>query len=266
MFEAQQALLRRARNTVKAEHGYKTVLPDGSKIDPELINDAIEQDMISDYAVMYNKYVRKNPYTVPESRQRGKSQNTEEGKKKVSEDTVEFLKDRQERQKEISDLPTPDEFARMSSAERAAAFIKLKEYDRYYDRTEPSARKFKADMEVVRSRLLNSSKIPLEVRRYLAKSDLNTIKDYLDFMEEAKRRAAQAKDSFYQDLMEEFYAISHDAAKFVNTSDKAILFNFLKFQISRSDGDRASRLITNASRIKVRGKNVFSYSDLEGYL
>ena len=266
MFEAQQALLRRARNTVKAEHGYKTVLPDGSKVPQELINDAIEQDTISDYAVMYNEYVRKHPYAVPESRQRGKAQNTEEGKKKVSTETVEFLKERQEKREEIANLPSPDDFARMNSVERAAAFIKLKEYERYYDRTEPSARKFKADMEVVRSRLLNTAKVPLEVRRYLAKSDLQTIKDYLDFMDEAKNRAAKAKDSFYQDLMEEYYAIDADAAKFANTSDKAILFNFLRFQISRSDGDRASKLITNASRIKVRGKNVFSYSDLEGYL
>jgi len=257
-----------ARNIVKREQKYKTHLKDGTPIPREMINEATDRDMAINYASMYNKMVPESKRNAPkEASQYGKSQRTEEGKKKVSKSTVEFLKEQEQFKSEVSQMPTYDEFILMDSKEQSQVYLKMKNLERHYDVTKPSQKKFKADMEVARARLLNSSKVPLEVRRYLAKADLNTIYDYLLFMDNSKNRVANAEDSFYQEMMMEYYDQEQMAAS-ANTTDKKIFFNFLKFQIrDRSrDGEMAKKIIRKASQLKVRGKQVFTYEDLEGYI
>lgn len=265
--EAQKAL-RMARNIVKREQGYKTTLPDGSKIPSEIINEQIQVDMMSDYTDLYHKFVPSSGqvHMQPEGRQRGKAQTTEEGKKKVSEATVEFIKEQTRAKEGLLDLPTPEEFYKLKPEEQAVYYNQIKSYEKNYDYTAPTARKWKADAEVIRSRFLNSSKIPLEIRRLLAKSDLQTTMDYLKFMDKAKNNIGIAFDDSNQ-AMDKFYSQEYaDLPNFVKTDEQKILFNFLRDQISRHDGDYKDKLIRKAASIKVRGKHVFSYSDLEGYL
>lgn len=262
---ADSKALRLAYNIIRREGKFKTTLPDGSRLPKAMIDEAVAEDMVEKYGSMYYEYVPSKVGMQKEGRQRGTSQRTEKGKQKVSEDTVQFLKEQYNKKKELLALPSYDEFKTLSKDEQAEAFLALNRYKEYEDRTIPSARKFKADMEVARSRILNSSKVPLEIRRYLSKADLQTVKEYLEFMEEARKRVGNAVDAYYQEMMEDYYE-TKDMAASANTPDRKILFNFLRYQISKSDGDRTNKIIRKASQIKVRGKQVFTYDELEGYL
>ena len=264
MFNPKNAL-KLAYNLIRREGKYKTTLPDGTKLPKEMIDEAVYSDMVTKYASMYYNYVPTKNRLQKEGKQRGASQRTEKGKQKVSKETVEFLKEQYQKREELLALPNYEEFKLLSKEEQAEAYLKLNDYKKSYDKTMPSARKFKADMEVARSRILSSSNVPIEIRRYLAKADLQTVKEYLDFMEEAKKRVGNAMDSYYQDMMIKYYD-TQDIAASADTPDKKILFNFLRYQISKSDGDRTNKIIKKASQIKVRGKQVFTYADLEGYL
>lgn len=112
----------------------------------------------------------------------------------------------------------------------------------------------------MRSRLLRSSKTPLEVRRYLEKADLDTVVQYIEFINEAKRRAAI--DENYRVILELFY----DDAPVFKSTGKQILANFIRYQAEHTRADDIHKLLTNASRVKVGGKYLFTYEEIEGYI
>ena len=265
MAKVHRQLFDLASNVIKRESGIKTALPDGTRLPREMIQEAITSEMLEKYGSMYYQYVPSKVNEPKEARKRASDQRSAKGKHGVSEGTIEYLKEQYNKKKELLELPNYEEFKLLSKEEQAEAFLKLNTYVKEFDRTQPSAKKFKADMEVARSRILNSSKVPLEIRRYLEKSDLYAVYEYIQFMEAAKKAVGRAEESYYQDMMSEFYD-NQIIAQSVNTTERKILFNFIKYQFSKSDGDRQQMLMRKAASIKVRGKNVFSYKDLEGYL
>ena len=274
MFNNDSAL-RLAYNIALREGKITTTTPGGSKIPVDAVKEKFYKLMDEEYSNLYSKYVPKSgeAYLQTEGYQRGKSQRTEESKKKVSKETVRFIKEQYRATEELLALPKKtnevNEYKDLSLSEKAEALLKLKNYEANYDWTRPTARKWKADMEVARSRLLNSSKVPLEIRRYLAKGTLQDVQDYIDFMAEAKERAENAENSFYQEMMETWYSTEQMAQSYpisANTRDRKIFYNFIRHQIENAfDMNEAEKFRNRAAKIKVRGKNVFTYDDFIGY-
>lgn len=246
-----------ARNRVKAKFGIKSNI-NGFKVPQNVVDSHIQNKMGEDYISMWHQYEHNARAKMQkETRQRATDRATSKNKETITKASRETLKNYTNKRREFSKLLTPEQFVNSTQDEQEKAYVEIIDYIKSIQKTQAIR---KADKEVMRSRLMRTTKTPLEVRRYLAKADLDTAVQYIDFINEAKRRAKNVET--YEPELELFY----DDVPVFKSSGKQILANFIRYQAENTKGDDIHKLLNNASRIKVGGKSLFTYEEIEGYI
>lgn len=189
---------------------------------------------------------------------------SEYSKGRVSENTAEELK----KLNRIAEDPAY--MASLSYNEVAKLFVQLNEVDRR--NTVKHADLTKASLEVLRTRFLNSSTVPDDLKALIRKGDLLMVDRLVKFINTAKKRAGRGAELDYDILTEDFYNDAsniNNIAKKLNSIKNAgnAVKNFLQFAIEdETDPKEISKLLNMASKIKDRNGNyIFSDEDLALY-
>jgi len=212
----------------------------------------------------YNLNFDKENKTVDKRTSAGKAD-----KKAYSKDTHNYFESEAERRDVVRDYYYDIKtgvFDTKSNEYAAKAFLELDRFAKSEDAIykgnmlvgfKASNRRRAAENASMRTRAIKSTKIPLEVRRYIEAGDDETAREYFEFLADLKRRIGdvdvgsdpEAIMSMMDDVMEGGYTSTRKA--------KNVLTNFIRFQISGRGEVEVGKLINQAYSIKAGGRSVF---------
>ena len=121
----------------------------------------------------------------------------------------------------------------------------------------------KYELELLRTKFLNSEHVSPQMKEYLRKSDLQAIEEFRAFIKVARKRAGIYAEVDYDMLTSDYYEEVSNAQM---SSTKKDLLNFVKFQMEMNDIERANKIYDRAKKLKYNRKSVFTTEELGEYL
>lgn len=241
----------------------------------------VREDVAATMQTNYTDWVTKlqsdyaGATVAKESKYLPADQRVPENRETVSATTIEELKKQEYMLNRLNALPSAEEFVKLGRDEQTEYYKRAQEVKEYFDYIESdeyqeSEVKFKSDMEIARSRMLNSKSVPEIIKDYIRKGDLQTVKDFSDFIANAKARTGRAKDQYYwdnllpADMQDEIDTI----AKLARNDEEQQFLSFIAFRISQPyvDGDIKNKILYQATFVRnSRGNRVYKLGSLEGY-